>query len=323
MNQVSEKRKKKNSINPKIVTLCVAIAAVVIIAAAVFIISAVSNKKNDEPSSAIPESSAESNIPETEKKKTETTTKTETSAPTTSVPTTSVPTTSVPETAAETTLNVTEKQAETTKNPSSSGIRLLTEPQMISLPSNDSEWKLVLLNTFYRVSENVDDEINFVPAIEGSGELLDYRAAEAYQKMYDAGKADGVTLTPISGYRSYSKQKYLYNNLVEEYLADGYSQAESEALASTRRMPPGSSEHNIGIAMDIGWVDSRFADSAEYEWLCNNADDYGFILRYTEENKKYTGVKAEPWHWRYVGVENASKIKESGLSLEEYLGKVN
>ena len=194
---------------------------------------------------------------------------------------------------------------------------------MISLPENDSEWKLILLNTFYRVNENVDEEINFVPAIKGSGELLDYRAAEAYQKMYDAGKADGVTLTPVSGYRSYSKQKYLYNNLVQEYLADGYSQEESEALASTRRMPPGSSEHNIGIAMDIGWVDSRFADSAEYAWLCEHADDYGFILRYTEENKRYTGVKAEPWHWRYVGVENASKIKASGLSLEEYLGKVN
>lgn len=307
MNQVAEKRKKKNSIDPKIVTVCVAVTAVVIIAAAVFIVSAL-NKKNKEPSSVTNEPSVSSYENITENKKAETTTaKVQTMAETTVV----------------TTAPVTEKRETTTKKSSSSGIRLLTEPQMISLPQNDSEWKLVLLNTFYRVNENVDEEINFVPAIKGSGELLDYRAAEAYQKMYDAGKADGVTLTPVSGYRSYSKQKYLYNNLVEEYLADGYSQAESEALASTRRMPPGSSEHNIGIAMDIGWVDSRFANSAEYAWLCEHADNYGFILRYTEENKRYTGVKAEPWHWRYVGVENASKIKESGLSLEEYLGKVN
>lgn len=310
---MSEKKKRKNSINPKIVTLCVTVTAVVIIAAAVFIVTALNNKKDKEQTSVTPESSTEDYASVTEKKKAETTTKTETSALTTAVITT----------AKETTAKQTEKQNPTTKKSSSSGVRLLTEPQMISLPENDSEWKLVLLNTFYRVSDNVDDEINFVPAIKGSDQLLDYRAAEAYQKMYDAGKADGVTLTPVSGYRSYSKQKYLYNNLVEEYLADGYSQEESEALASTRRMPPGSSEHNIGIAMDIGWVDSRFADSAEYAWLCEHADDYGFILRYTEENKKYTGVKAEPWHWRYVGVENASKIKASGLSLEEYLGKVN
>lgn len=309
---MSEKKKKKNSINPKIVTLCVAVTAVVIIAAAVFIVTALNNKKDKEQPSVTYESSTEDCAPVTEKKKAETTTKNETSAPTTATAT-----------AKETTVKVTEKQNPTTKKSSSPGVRLLTEPQMISLPENDSEWKLVLLNTFYRVNENVDEEINFVPAIKGSGELLDYRAAEAYQKMYDAGKADGVTLTPVSGYRSYSKQKYLYNNLVQEYLADGYSQEESEALASTRRMPPGSSEHNIGIAMDIGWVDSRFADSAEYAWLCAHADDYGFILRYTEENKRYTGVKAEPWHWRYVGVENASKIKASGLSLEEYLGKVN
>lgn len=309
---MSEKKKKKNSINPKIVTLCVAVTAVVIIAAAVFIVTALNNKKDKEQPSVTYESSTEDCAPVTEKKKAETTTKNETSAPTTATAT-----------AKETTVKVTEKQNPTTKKSSSPGVRLLTEPQMISLPENDSEWKLILLNTFYRVNENVDEEINFVPAIKGSGELLDYRAAEAYQKMYDAGKADGVTLTPVSGYRSYSKQKYLYNNLVQEYLADGYSQEESEALASTRRMPPGSSEHNIGIAMDIGWVDSRFADSAEYAWLCEHADDYGFILRYTEENKRYTGVKAEPWHWRYVGVENASKIKASGLSLEEYLGKVN
>lgn len=309
---MSEKKKKKNSINPKIVTLCVAVTAVVIIAAAVFIVTALNNKKDKEQPSVTYESSTEDCAPVTEKKKAETTTKNETSAPTTATAT-----------AKETTVKVTEKQNPTTKKSSSPGVRLLTEPQMISLPENDSEWKLVLLNTFYRVNENVDEEINFVPAIKGSGELLDYRAAEAYQKMYDAGKADGVTLTPVSGYRSYSKQKYLYNNLVQEYLADGYSQEESEALASTRRMPPGSSEHNIGIAMDIGWVDSRFADSSEYAWLCAHADDYGFILRYTEENKRYTGVKAEPWHWRYVGVENASKIKASGLSLEEYLGKVN
>lgn len=296
----------KNAMNAKVITISLVVMFAVVFAAAFFITSAVTNPKV-EPSSK--ESSSA-----------------EPAAAPVKAGTTAEKTTAAPETTAQTTAQpTTQKQVQTTaaQKVSSSGIKLLTEPQMITYPTDEAQWKLVLLNTYYRVLDNVDQQIKFAPAIKGSDEVLDYRAAEAYQKMYDAGKADGVTLTPVSGYRSYSLQKRLYNNLVDEYLADGYSQAESEALASTRRMPPGSSEHNIGIAMDIGWVDSRFANSAEYAWLCKNAADYGFILRYTEENKKYTGVKAEPWHWRYVGVENAGKIKASGLSLEEYLGKVN
>jgi len=313
MSSRDSKNNKKNSMNAKVVTVCVIVMFAVVFAAAFFITSAVRNSKPERESSE--SYSADAAAPEVkeikEKKNAETTAK--------QPETTTVPQTTAPQTAAA----AAKVQTTAARKTSSSGIKLLTEPQMIDFPSDDSSWKLILLNTYYRVTENIDEQIRFVPAIKGSGEVLDYRAAAAYQEMYDAGKADGVTLTPVSGYRSYSKQKYLYNNLVQEYLADGYSQAESEALASTRRMPPGSSEHNIGIAMDIGWVDSRFANSAEYAWLCEHAADYGFILRYTEENKKYTGVKAEPWHWRYVGVENAGKIKASGLSLEEYLGKVN
>lgn len=305
-----DKAKDKNGMNARVVTISLIVMFAVVFAAAFFITSAVRNRQN-EPSS-IDSSTQEPVAAAAPVKVKESTTAEKTAAaPETTVQTTAQPTT--------------KKQSQTTaaQKVSSSGIKLLTEPQMINFPTDEAQWKLILLNTYYRVQDNVDQQIKFVPAIKGSDEVLDYRAAAAYQKMYDAGKADGVTLTPISGYRSYSTQKRLYNYLVDEYLADGYSQAESEALASTRRMPPGSSEHNIGIAMDIGWVDNRFANSAEYAWLCENAADYGFILRYTEENKKYTGVKAEPWHWRYVGVENAGKIKASGLSLEEYLGKVN
>ena len=86
-------------------------------------------------------------------------------------------------------------------------------------------------------------------------------------------------------------------------------------------MPPGSSEHNLGFCMDIVCVEEWFEDTDEFKWLMQHADDYGFILRYPSDKENITKVIYEPWHWRYVGVEEAKKIKASGLCLEEYFGK--
>ena len=151
---------------------------------------------------------------------------------------------------------------------------------------------------------------------------MDSRAAAAYENMYDAAAADGIYLTPCSGYRSYSTQKRLYNEFYNEYLNQGYSEQEAHNLTSKRRNPAGSSEHNIGICMDIICASSsaNFQNTKAYAWLQNNAHNYGFILRYPEDKVDITGVKFEPWHWRYVGVENAASIKNSGKCLEEYLG---
>ena len=194
-------------------------------------------------------------------------------------------------------------------------------PGNTAYPADDASWKLICLNKNRYIGSSVEKTIN-LSYVAGSGELMDSRAARAYEKMHDAAAADGIYLTPCSGYRSYSTQKRLYYEFYNEYINQGYSSEEAHALTSKRRNPPGSSEHNIGICMDIICASSsaNFQNTAAYAWLDANAHNYGFILRYPEDKVAVTGVKYEPWHWRYVGVENAAAIKNSGLCLEEYLG---
>ena len=86
--------------------------------------------------------------------------------------------------------------------------------------------------------------------------------------------------------------------------------------------PPGCSEHNCGLAADLNspehtTLDTGFADTAAFRWLCENAEQYGFILRYPKEAESVTGITYEPWHWRYVGAENAALLNQSGLCLED------
>lgn len=210
--------------------------------------------------------------------------------------------------------------AETTTRADSTGILGAT---IINYPSDDASWKLICLNRTRCVDATVEDNIS-LSYVAGSSEMMDSRAAAAYEKMYDAAAEVGIYLTPCSGYRSYSTQKRLYYEFVNDYLSAGYSESEAHNLTSKRRNPPGSSEHNIGICMDIICAASsaNFQNTKAYAWLTANAQDYGFILRYPEDKVDITGVKFEPWHWRYVGVENAAAIKNSGLCLEEYLGLV-
>lgn len=194
-------------------------------------------------------------------------------------------------------------------------------PGNVDYPLDDASWKLICLNRNRYVGSAVENQID-LSYVAGSGELMDSRAARAYEEMYDAAAEDGIYLTPCSGYRSYSTQKRLYNEFFYEYINQGYSESEAHDLTSKRRNPPGSSEHNIGICMDIICASSsaNFQNTKAYAWLTENAADYGFILRYPEDKVSVTGVKFEPWHWRYVGVENAAAIRNSGLCLEEYLG---
>lgn len=223
-------------------------------------------------------------------------------------------TTDAPEITTET------KTAETTTEKKTSVSSSYT-PGNVAYPSDTASWKLICLNRNRYVGSDVENRIS-LSYVAGSGERMDSRAAAAYENMYDAAADEGIYLTPCSGYRSYSTQKRLYYEFVNEYLAQGYSQTEAENLTSKRRNPPGSSEHNVGICMDIICASSSagFENTEEYAWLCENAADYGFILRYPADKVDVTGVKFEPWHWRYVGTENAATIKASGLCLEEYLG---
>ena len=132
------------------------------------------------------------------------------------------------------------------------------------------------------------------------------------QLRADAAKA-GYDIQLLSGYRSYDLQSQLYTNYCNTY---------GQAAADTFSARPGTSEHQTGLAMDVGWIDDAYGDTPSGQWLAANCYKYGFILRYMKGKESITGYKYEPWHIRYVG-DVAGDIYRSGLCLEEYLGVLN
>ena len=147
-------------------------------------------------------------------------------------------------------------------------------------------------------------------------------AADAFLSMQAAAAKDGVDVRMQSGYRSVSYQKKLYDNKTQYYRDKGLSEAAAREKAAAIVNPPGCSEHNCGLAADLNspehtTLDTGFADTAAFRWLCENAEQYGFILRYPKEAESVTGITYEPWHWRYVGAENAALLNQSGLCLED------
>ncbi len=187
----------------------------------------------------------------------------------------------------------------------------------VNITIDADNWHLTLVNSGYLIPSDYSPDLVYVC---GSGERLDSKVAEHYEAMYDAAEKDGVYLTPCSGYRPYEVQERNYNNKVAFFESQGYSTEDAKVKAATIIMPPGSSEHNLGYAMDIVCVDEWFEDTEEFKWLQENAADYGFIMRYPEDKQDITKVIYEPWHWRYVGVDAAKEMNASGLVLEEYLG---
>lgn len=181
-------------------------------------------------------------------------------------------------------------------------------------------WNLVLVNKQRELPGSFTPKLAYIE----DGYQMDYRAAAYFNKMYDAAAAEGIYLTPISAYRSKSYQQEIFDETVEDYMYSyDMTRKEAEMKTGTEVLPPGTSEHNLGLAVDIGSTSGYFVDSAAYRWLIKNAHKYGFIERYTSSKQKITGIIPEPWHWRFVGVEYAGKIKQSGLCLEEYLAKYN
>lgn len=191
----------------------------------------------------------------------------------------------------------------------------MDNPTIITI--DEGKWYMTLVNSSYRIPDDYEPDLVYVC---GSSERLDSKVAVHYEEMYNAALKDGVTLTPCSGYRSYELQERNYNNKVSFYESQGYSHKDAKVKAATIIMPPGSSEHNLGYAMDIVCVDEWFEDTAEFKWLTDHAADYGFIMRYPKDKQDITKVIYEPWHWRYVGVELAKELKDSGLVMEEYMG---
>lgn len=182
-------------------------------------------------------------------------------------------------------------------------------------------WMLTLVNANHPIGKNYSP--NLSPVIEGSSVTADSRVSAAYKEMYEAAKAQDIILAPYAAYLSFYRQQENYNNLVNNFIEQGMSEEEAKNSANTRIDEPGTSESGAGLSVDIIGTSSDFDKTKEYAWLTANAHKYGFILRYPEEKFAITGVRARPWHWRYVGVDAATEIKTQNLCLEEYLEKNN
>lgn len=182
---------------------------------------------------------------------------------------------------------------------------------------------LILINR----NHPVPDDITYTLVKIADYHYIDERAFDDLQSMLKDGKKAGYDLLVCSSWRSRALQEKLYANKLDEYLSYGYSKSRSEELAAFWVALPGTSEHEIGLAVDIvsernQRLDHGQADTAEQQWLMQHCHEYGFILRYPEDKQDITMIGYEPWHYRYVGKEAAKEIMEQGVCLEEYLGEI-
>ncbi|MBR0541985.1 MAG: M15 family metallopeptidase [Clostridia bacterium] len=186
---------------------------------------------------------------------------------------------------------------------------------------NDAEnWALAIIGVNYPLPDKYSP--NLSEAVDGSSVKLDSRVATHYREMYNAAKQAGCILTPYSGYHTYSLQESTYTRKLNYYISQGYSEEQAAAETQKKTLPAGCSEHNAGLCMDIVSASSDFVNTKEFQWLCDNAMNYGFVLRYPENKQEITGVNYQPWHWRFVGVEAAKEMAQNNQCLEEYLGIV-
>ena len=183
---------------------------------------------------------------------------------------------------------------------------------------------MVLVNHTSKMPDDYTFDTKECGSATAVNKTLQTVACDAFLSMQKAAADDGVTVWMQSGYRSVKYQTSLYERKTKYYLDKGYDNATAREKAAAVVNPPGYSEHNCGLAADLNspehtGLDEGFEKTAAFRWLCEHAGDYGFILRYPKDAEDKTEIIYEPWHWRYVGVENAAKINASGLCFEEYI----
>ncbi len=194
------------------------------------------------------------------------------------------------------------------------------EPEPV-IQTPDDEWQLILASALNPLPAGyAPPELETV----APGYQVDSRMAPALKKMIAEAKTEGISLMVCSAYRSEERQKELYENKIAEHKATGKSDEEATAVAASIVLPPGTSEHQTGLAADIVTpenqnLDDSFAQTPAAKWMAEHSWKYGFILRYPQDKQEITNIIYEPWHFRYVGEEHAKAIYEGGYCLEEYL----
>ena len=185
----------------------------------------------------------------------------------------------------------------------------------------EQEWNLLLVNPWNRVPENYEPELTYLR----NGQAVDSRCYPELQQMIDDCRAAGFEPLICASYRTMEKQEALFEDKEANLIREGYPENEVEAEAAKVVAYPGTSEHQLGLALDIVDVSYQQLDTEQentpvQQWLMKNSWKYGFVLRYPTDKSDITGIIYEPWHYRYVGKEAAAEMYENKLCLEEYLG---
>ncbi|WP_136608048.1 M15 family metallopeptidase [Paenibacillus dokdonensis] len=196
------------------------------------------------------------------------------------------------------------------------GKEVVTNPEAMTVIVN----KQRSLPDGYEPTDLVEPNVPF--SFDGPHEKRHMRkeAADALEKLFAGAKDDGIELRAVSGYRSYKRQKSIYENNVK---------TKGEEYASRVSAVPGTSEHQTGLTIDVSSpsvkneLEENFGDSAEGQWLAAHAADYGFVIRYPKGEEDVTGYVYEPWHIRYIGTDLAQDVAKSGMTLEEYFDEAN
>ncbi len=183
------------------------------------------------------------------------------------------------------------------------------------IPTDTSLGILINVNKYYTLPDDFEpiDISDISIRYSYNGNKMTKEANDAYVSMWNSAKNEGLTLIVNSSYRDLATQERVYNNIKA---SSGMKEADKVAAR------PGHSEHQTGLAIDVFEVGnqatSTFKDSPAYTWLKNNAHLYGFIERYPEDKEYLTGYSFESWHWRYVGIEVATKMYEENITFDEY-----
>ena len=187
---------------------------------------------------------------------------------------------------------------------------------------------MVLVNHTSKMPDDYTFDTRECGSATAVNKTLQTVACDAFLSMQKAAAADGVTVWMQSGYRSVKYQTGLYERKTKYYTDRGYDTATAKEMAAAVVNPPGYSEHNCGLAADLNspehtGLDEGFENTTAFRWLCEHAVEYGFSLRYPKGAEDKTEITYEPWHWRYVGRENAAKISASGLCFEDYIAQLH
>ncbi len=186
------------------------------------------------------------------------------------------------------------------------------------------QWYLRLVNSDHPMTEADVPEVA-TETVDANGYQVDVRIMQDLEEMFADARAAGRNPMICSAFRAWDMQVSLYENKIERVMQeDGLSQEEAAVKAATEVAKPGTSEHQVGLALDIVSSDYQELDEAQMEtedqkWLMENSWKYGFILRYPMDKSEITGVIFEPWHYRYVGKKAAKEIMEQNITLEEYV----